>query len=248
MFAILPPTPNTNNPFTIPTDTMPHDFTRHHRPTISSPLSSPPAVNSRDFSFGHHQRETQSSPLAPSTNTNNTNNANNKLFRFSSTPFRAGNPLTSKKRDEVRDTKRRLFLANVRQRQEDKKWERRGGEDEALKMEFYRLDRERKERMFQQLVVEPEEEELFEDTMMEGGEDDAKMVDLLEEQEREEVDALLELEMERARQEARVGGEFGVREEEDDDGDDYDGLFMEMISSQQGTATTGWDGQDVEMS
>ncbi|KAK4229671.1 hypothetical protein QBC38DRAFT_471912 [Podospora fimiseda] len=236
MFAILGPPPTQPNTFA----TMPPPH--HHRPTISSPLSSPPAgsgSNSRDFSFGslpHDQRETQSSPLAPSAN--NTNNT--KLFKYASVPFRAGNPLTSKKRDEVRDTKRKLFLANVRQRQEDKKWERRGGEDEILKLEFYRLDKERKQRILQQLVVEPEEEE---DNMMEV-EDDAKMVGLLEEQEREELNTLLELEMERARQEVRVDG--GEEER-----DDYDGLFMEIISSQEATISAGgeWDGQgDVEMS
>ncbi|KAK4162608.1 hypothetical protein QBC43DRAFT_301865 [Cladorrhinum sp. PSN259] len=280
MFAILPPPtatptpppppPQLSNPFTtmIPSanNAMSFEYNNHNRPIISSPLSSPPAAinnhNNREFAFSQQDhRQTQSSPLAPSSQSSNPNTA--KLFRFASTPFRGDNPLTSKKRDQVRDTKRRLFLANVRQRQEDKRWERRGGmEDEILKLEFYRLDRERKERMIlqqqHQQFVEPDE---FEDILAKEEEDDARMVDFLESQEREEVDALLER-LEGEGEKKQLGKGYDDDHEEFEE-DDYDGLFMEMISSQQQQQQQGeqrheqqqqqqqqqgWDGQDVEMS
>ncbi|KAJ4414781.1 hypothetical protein N0V85_003001 [Neurospora sp. IMI 360204] len=41
-----------------------------------------------------------------------------------------------------KDDRRRLFLHNVRQRADDKAWERRGGENELLKLEWLRFNRE----------------------------------------------------------------------------------------------------------
>ncbi|KAK4463420.1 hypothetical protein QBC42DRAFT_250630 [Cladorrhinum samala] len=227
----------------------------NHRPSVSSPLSSPPpatgSARHSEFSFSH-QRATQSSPVQQQHHQPQqqpfssppSQPANAKLFRYSQNPFRSGNPLTSVKRDQVRETKRKLFLANVRQRQEDKKWEKR--EDEVLKLEFYRLNRERKERLLRQQEEEqqpqqkqqqlrgwgsasgfavPEEEEEEEEIFlaMRDGQDDSKMVDVIEEMERCEVDALLEG-LEKRQQQG---------EGEDDDYDDYDELFMEIIGSQQ---------------
>ena len=150
MFAILPPftvttatananaDPFTTNPFI--TTTMAPAQSYNHRPSVSSPLSSPPpatgSARHSEFSFSH-QRATQSSPVQQQHHQPQqqpfssppSQPANAKLFRYSQNPFRSGNPLTSVKRDQVRETKRKLFLANVRQRQEDKKWEKR--EDEV---------------------------------------------------------------------------------------------------------------------
>jgi hypothetical protein len=36
-----------------------------------------------------------------------------------------------KRREDVQESRRRLFLQNVRQRGEEKRWEMRGGEDEV---------------------------------------------------------------------------------------------------------------------
>ncbi len=57
--------------------------------------------------------------------------ANAIQFKFASRPARP-NPLVQK-RDDAREGRRKLFLNNVRQRAEDKKWERRGGENEVCR-------------------------------------------------------------------------------------------------------------------
>ncbi|KAK3351932.1 hypothetical protein B0H65DRAFT_140204 [Neurospora tetraspora] len=65
---------------------------------------------------------------------------NNKFLKYNSRPARPMNhPSFSSNRKEDR---RRLFLQNVRQRADDKAWERRGGENELLKLEWLRFNRE----------------------------------------------------------------------------------------------------------
>jgi hypothetical protein len=119
-----------------------------YRPSVSSPLSSspirassysPPAPTSpptqATFSFfpqqsrheqqqNQHQipRDTQSSPIAQPSPTR-------KLFKFATRTPRP-NPVVQK-REEARESRRKLFLKNVRERTDDKAWERRGGDQEV---------------------------------------------------------------------------------------------------------------------
>ncbi|KAF9768056.1 hypothetical protein IL306_014699 [Fusarium sp. DS 682] len=97
-----------------------------HRPTISSPLSSSPVCASSPLSPIDRnvcpQRQIQSSPIKP------------PKFKFASRPTRP-NPV-NKKREEVQEGRRKLFLQNVRQNREDKAWQRRDIEGQFLKTNY----------------------------------------------------------------------------------------------------------------
>lgn len=127
-----------------------------YRPTNSSPLSSSPIaatayppspLSPRD---PNARREVQSSPIRETGdqcyyNTNNNNNNNNhpgsintpSIFtsKFASRPARPS-PL-NQKREAAQESRRKLFLKNVRQRAEDKRWEMRGGEQEVGHIFFF---------------------------------------------------------------------------------------------------------------
>jgi hypothetical protein len=65
---------------------------------------------------------------SPNTSASSASSSSSK-FRFASRNPRP-NPVL-KRREDAQDSRRRLFLQNVRQRQEDRRWEMRGGEDEV---------------------------------------------------------------------------------------------------------------------
>ncbi|KAK4158507.1 hypothetical protein C8A00DRAFT_10768 [Chaetomidium leptoderma] len=253
----------------------------HHRPAFSSPLSSSPIraasvspppyqqqpqnhqtisqplspCNANYLNTLPRPRETQSSPIpCPSIFDNNAvggNSNNNSKFRFATRNPRP-NPVL-KRREDLQEGRRRLFFQNVRQRQEDKRWEMRGGEDELLKLEWWRLNRERqqaKEAEVEQYlgvmdadVMAREEEELQMQMQMQmhAHQDmDALMADAIAQQEEAEVDAL-------------VSSLQGQDQAHFSDDDDYDELFMDLImQQQQQQQQQGGQGmgqsQDVEMS
>lgn len=103
----------------------------YHRPAVSSPLSSSPIRPSsvspphplapRDPNSMSFFRQSQSSPIKPQAT----------KFKYANRTARP-NPVV-KRREDAQDGRRRLFLQNVRQRQEDEKWEKRGGENEVRK-------------------------------------------------------------------------------------------------------------------
>lgn len=120
-----------------------------YRPTVSSPLSSSPV---RASTPPPQPTLSSSSPLSPChPNNSNNNNSSSSNFAWSrdvqSSPLPASpskpvskfasrgpprpNPLTVQKREAAQESRRKLFLKNVRQRAEDKRWERRGGEQEV---------------------------------------------------------------------------------------------------------------------
>ncbi len=118
--------------------------THRQQQANSNPLSpySPNLLNSLPWQQQQQQqqqRDTQSSPIpaAPSlffgssTNTTpeNSNSSSTPKFRFASRNPRP-NPVL-KKREDAQEGRRRLFFATVRQRQDDRRWEMRGGEDEV---------------------------------------------------------------------------------------------------------------------
>ncbi|KAF5632329.1 hypothetical protein F25303_9450 [Fusarium sp. NRRL 25303] len=96
------------------------------RPAVSSPLSSSPVRASSPLSPIDRnvcpQRQIQSSPIKP------------PKFKFSSRPTRP-NPV-NKKRDELHEGRRKVFLQNVRQSREDKAWQRRDIEGQFLKTNY----------------------------------------------------------------------------------------------------------------
>lgn len=104
-----------------------------HRPAISSPLSSspirattpPPPLSACD---ANARREIQSSPIPASWSSSS--GPSKPVSRFAARLTRP-NPVVSQKREAAQESRRKLFLKNVRQRADDSRWERRGGEQEV---------------------------------------------------------------------------------------------------------------------
>lgn len=86
-----------------------------HRPSVSSPLSSSPIRASSPLSpvdsNSLPQRQVQSSPIQP------------PKFKFASRPSKP-NPVV-RKREDAQESRRRSFLQNVRQKSDEKAWQRR---------------------------------------------------------------------------------------------------------------------------
>lgn len=87
-----------------------------NRPSVSSPLSSSPVRASSPLSPADEEtrwqpRQVQSSPIRP-------NNS-----KYQSRPARP-NPVM-KRREELQEQRRKSFLQNVRQKAEDRSWQRR---------------------------------------------------------------------------------------------------------------------------
>ncbi|KAH6641711.1 hypothetical protein F5144DRAFT_610439 [Chaetomium tenue] len=276
---------------------------QNHRPAFPSPLSSSPvrAASLSPPPFQNQQqtvsqplspcnpnvlntlpRHTQSSPTQggqifyPSPTHNENHNANSssnsKLFRFASRNPRP-NPVV-KRREDAQEGRRRLFFQNVRQRQEDKRWERRGGEDEILKLEWWRLTRERNQAKAAEAaqyfsgmdadLAAQEEEEL---RMLAQQQQQYLQYERDQQQYQQQyqpqrgyadrdMDAMMADvigQQEEAELEALVSDLERKRESAHfSDDEDYDGLFMDLIQQQQqrqdGDAGMGtsWS-QDVEM-
>lgn len=95
-------------------------FSWDNRPAVSSPLSSSPVRASSPLSTttaadepaqGSYPRQIQSSPIRPVN------------FKYQARPARP-NPVI-KRREEAQEQRRRTFLQSVRQKAEDKSWQRR---------------------------------------------------------------------------------------------------------------------------
>ncbi|KAF4977862.1 hypothetical protein FZEAL_5706 [Fusarium zealandicum] len=97
-----------------------------NRPAVSSPLSSSPVRASSPLSpidrNALPQRQVQSSPIKP------------PKFKFASRPTRP-NPVV-RKREDVQEGRRKLFLQNVRQKSEDKAWQRRDIEGQFIRTNY----------------------------------------------------------------------------------------------------------------
>lgn len=140
MFAIMPPPIFSFDANPLPSSSATPLQQSKYRPSVSSPLSSSPiraSSYSPPVSPPHHDagvysspqqkarqppRDTQSSPIAQPSPTR-------KLFKFATRTPRP-NPVIQK-REEARESRRKLFLKNVRERADDKAWERRGGDQEV---------------------------------------------------------------------------------------------------------------------
>lgn len=118
-----------------------------YRPTFSSPLSSSPIRASTMTPPGTPPSPVSpcsSSPIFGASGTSHYNHNNNddapsspvngtkpSIFKFANRGPARPNPLTAQKREAAQESRRKLFLKNVRQRAEDRRWERRGGEQEV---------------------------------------------------------------------------------------------------------------------
>ncbi|KAB5577511.1 hypothetical protein GE09DRAFT_521152 [Coniochaeta sp. 2T2.1] len=289
MFAIMSPTPfalNNTLPTSLPTPpsasttiaTTPlpqkqKQKQTRYRPSVSSPLSSspirassysPPASpltffpsesNFGGFFPNQHQqpRDTQSSPIAQPT-------PSRKLFKFATSTPRP-NPVV-KKREEMRESRRRLFLKNVRERGDDRAWERRGGDQEVLRLEWSRLNNELRQQKEADLAVFGTDADIEEAVQLQelsgagqhdgllqepGTDIDDMMVDAIAREEEAEIEALLSSMPDGDGDGDREMGNGEGRPESVyfSDEEDYDALFMEL-SQQDDTGMVL--SQDTEMS
>ncbi|KAL1865729.1 hypothetical protein Daus18300_007105 [Diaporthe australafricana] len=228
-----------------------------HRPAISSPLSSspirattPPPLSACD---ANARREVQSSPIPASSA------ASKSTSRFASRPTRP-NPVVSQKREAAQESRRKLFLKNVRQRADDSKWERRGGEQELLKLEWFSLNKDlqqAKNADLDGLVFESDIEEaarLREEAAASNSaavvpgrargpssaDADEMMVDTFEQGQRAEVEEF-EAMMASIPDGDAEGQQWAQQHEQLkppdsphlSDDDDYDALFMDYLSQEQ---------------
>jgi hypothetical protein len=109
------------------------DFSSAYKPSVSSPLSSSPIrasqtspplspINANSMAGSRMQRGFHS-PIQPVTE-----QAAPK-FKFGARDVKK-NPLRQS-RESAQESRRKLFLRNVRQRADDRAWERRGGDQEV---------------------------------------------------------------------------------------------------------------------
>ncbi|KAI1211513.1 uncharacterized protein F4807DRAFT_458408 [Annulohypoxylon truncatum] len=205
------------------------DFSSPHRPAHSSPLSSSPIRASSPPPLSHRDPntlprfDTQSSPI-----------------RESSTKFKFArnvkpNPLRQN-RENAQESRRNLFLRNVRKRADDRQWERRGGDQETLKLEWSILDRQRREQKnadIDGIVFEDEIDDILElqRRQPEDQDPDEMMVDAMAQEEEAELNAMLSmLETHSSQPRAETTSPTLV------DDDDYDDLFMDLLSQQGQTS------------
>lgn len=265
---------------------QPQPASSPYRPNVSSPLSSsplralsttPPPLSSRDVN-ARLPRETQSSPIQAS-------RSSTSAVSVASCKFAARGPVrpnpAAQKREATQESRRKMFLKNVRQRQEDRRWEMRGGEqevrffailslivssanirDQLLKLEWFSLNREiqhARNADLDGLVLEsdiedaarlrdevmskprglPLPQQLRHGTDGEGDVDmdaDAMMVDMLEQEQQAELEALVSS-MPDANQQQHAAFLSSSSRSPDSphwsDDEDYDALFEDYISQEQ---------------
>ncbi|KAI0448429.1 hypothetical protein F5B21DRAFT_518918 [Xylaria acuta] len=227
----------------MPTQIFNLDFSSPHRPAVPSPLSSSPLrpsqasppLSPRDPNT-LPRREIQSSPIrGPSS-------------RFSSYSSRnvKPNPLRLS-REKAQESRRTLFLKNVRQRADDRKWEQRGGDQETLKLEWNVLNRQRKQEKDMDLdgiVYDDELEDTPESVFEAQAETDDMMVDAIAREEEAELDAMLSLlDTASSSQTPRRPDTPSLSDDED-----YDTLFMDILSHQNADCDRFTSSGEMDMS
>ncbi|KAJ9156086.1 hypothetical protein NKR23_g861 [Pleurostoma richardsiae] len=200
-----------------------------YRPAAPSPLSSSSPIRASSPPLALRdpntlpRRDIQSSPIQPA-----------PKFKFASRPARP-NPVL-KKREEANGDRRRLFLQNVRRRAEDQRWERRGGENELLKLEWFSMDREfrqAKNSDIQGIVSDAEIEDAAriraeKANAMPYEDPDEMMADVLAQEEQAELDALI------SSMDQPPSAESTQRPDSPhwSDDEDYDSLFRDFVSQE----------------
>ncbi|KAK7970291.1 hypothetical protein PG988_009364 [Apiospora saccharicola] len=224
--------------------TVSFDFTSPYKPNVSSPLSSSPIRAS----------SSQSSPPAP-LSPRDANRCNfqfgsspipaPKLFKYASRPAKP-NPLRQT-RENAQESRRNLFLKNVRQRQDDRQWERRGGDQEILKLEWSLLDRRRRQQKESDIDGFVFDDDIDEEIPREaaamttgdsrppGDDIDDMMLDAME-QDEDAMLSMYEAEALSTQPQQRVPPRPDSPFMSDDE--DYDNIFMDLLSRRQQETST----------
>ncbi|KAI1812645.1 hypothetical protein GGS20DRAFT_523379 [Poronia punctata] len=216
---------------TMPAHTFSFEFSSPHRPAVPSPLSSSPLrpsqssppLSPRDTN-ALPRRGIQSSPIRgpPS------------KFKYASRNIKP-NPLRLS-REKTQEGRRNLFMKNVRQRADDRKWEQRGGDQETLKLEWQVLNRKWREQKAADLdgfVFEEDIEDIPEEPETVPFETDDMMVDVVAQEEEAEMNAMLSL-LDTTLS-SRTAAPPDTSTLADDD--DYDALFMDILTQEDGGGT-----------
>ncbi|OBT73670.1 hypothetical protein VF21_06177 [Pseudogymnoascus sp. 05NY08] len=218
MFSTLPPSSH-------------HAFqSSHYAPVTPSPLSSSPlrASPNRDDIFSFDMAS-----LTPP-QTNQTERSNESAYSARQTKK---NPLIHRNdNDNGRETRRKLFLRRVRQDSEDKRWEKRGGDDEIMRTIWIAEQKRREERRARdaQAWAGVEEEEDLEESQLTEIErvkpsQDEEMVDEVAQQEDAEMEAMLSmLDAESWDPPPNQKNQHDDNTPYGSDDDEYDQLFMEI--------------------
>ncbi|ETS81690.1 hypothetical protein PFICI_06692 [Pestalotiopsis fici W106-1] len=211
------------------------DFTTatSHKPAHSSPLSSSP-IRASQSSPPLSPRDPNtlprrgffSSPINPAV----CNQEKSSKWTKFETRDAKKNPL-NQSRDNAVEGKRKLFLKNVRQRRDDHTWERRGGDQEILRLEWSNQDRKRrqqKERDLDGFMFEEDFEEIPDILQSNSAtrEQDDMMVDSHAMDEEAELEAMLSAyEVENTEQKTHELPDSSSLSD-----DDYDSIFMDLLS------------------
>ncbi|KXJ87691.1 hypothetical protein Micbo1qcDRAFT_207888 [Microdochium bolleyi] len=246
----------------------------HYGAGPSSPPLSPRDINTlpRGGGSGGFSRNVQSSPAQCSSfasifsplGSADASSSSNNSNRFSKYANRSAkpNPLRQS-RETAQDSRRKLFLKNVRQRADDKSWERRGGDQEVLRLEWAVMDRkwrQQKDADVDGILLEDD----FEDepqhftvetpfgsanngssTYSRWGQasmehDEETMADAMALEEQRELDAMLSLlepQSSSAPTETRRPPSPSMLSD-----DEYDDLFMDLVSEDQAGGNGGGGG------
>ncbi|KAI0538785.1 hypothetical protein GGR58DRAFT_500760 [Xylaria digitata] len=225
----------------MPTPIFNLDFSSPHRPTVPSPLSSSPLrpsqasppLSPRDLNT-LPRRDIQSSPIRGSSSN----------FKYASRSVKP-NPLRLS-REKVQEGRRTLFLKNVRKRADDQKWEQRGGDQEALKLEWNVLNKRRRQEKDMDIdgfVFDTELENIPENPYELHEETDDMMVDTIAQEEEAELDAMLSFLDTSSLQVPRRPETPSLS---DDEG--YDELFMDLLSQEGGDSDGFMSSGQMDMS
>jgi len=152
-------------------------------------------------------------------------------------------------REEKAETRRKLFLKKVKEGADDKKWERRGGDEEVMRVLWASEERERRirERVLAETMGGIEEEEGIEE----------EMADEVAVREERELEALVGNWMAGSSQSDGYIGSSDVRNERREmdvetehygsDEEDYDQMFLEMMEDERRVATQQQQEGDHDM-
>ncbi|KAI0393265.1 hypothetical protein F5Y17DRAFT_314372 [Xylariaceae sp. FL0594] len=204
------------------------DFSSPHRPAVSSPLSSSPLrlsqssppLSPRDPNRPP-RRDTHSSPIQ----------APPSKFKFASRNCKP-NPLRLS-REKSQENRRTLFMKNVRQRADDRMWEKRGGDQEVLILEWKAMNRKVRDKIATDLdgvLFEEDIDDIPVHAEKLQPEVDDKMVDVLAQEEEEELNAMLSLLDPTSSAPGTV--QLGTPSLSDDE--DYDSLFIDILKEEEG--------------
>ncbi|KAK2030492.1 hypothetical protein LX32DRAFT_638057 [Colletotrichum zoysiae] len=213
------------------------------RPAVPSPLSSSPARPASPLSpiDDNTVRHTQSSPIPQ------------PKFKYASRPARP-NPIV-RKREEAQENRRKLFLQNVRQRANDRSYERRDMEGTLLKSDW---DRDMRQRYYTKQL---EGDALFSEADIEDAaviaqeraqqipnDADDMMVDAIAQEEQDELDALLLSYDQSSKPQYSAHSSQSMHTDASSlsDDEDYDALFMNLLSQEGGDVDAS--SQQMDMS